>query len=101
MPSAWVRSPLAYLMLAAHYANESVKPDYSQVVLALYSSIMASLNPPQEAPKWTHTPGEILKLSMGAVEEERVRLDKIAALTSEECTFESVFVSTPLPLFVM
>ena len=51
---------------------------------------MASLNPPQAAPKWTHTPEEVLKLTKEAIAEERARLDKIAALKPEECTFESV-----------
>lgn len=53
-------------------------------------SIMTSLKPPQAAPKWTHTPEQVLKLTKEAIEEERTRLDEIGALRSEDCTFESV-----------
>ena len=53
-------------------------------------SIMTSLKPPQAAPKWTHTPEEVLKLTKEAIEEERTRLDEIGGLRSEDCTFESV-----------
>ena len=53
-------------------------------------SIMTSLKPPQAAPKWTHTPEEVLKLTKEAIEEERNRLDEIGGLKSEDCTFESV-----------
>ncbi|TBU62281.1 metallopeptidase MepB [Dichomitus squalens] len=54
---------------------------------------MASLNPPQPAPKWTHTPEEVLRLTKDAIAEERARLDKIGNLKPEECTFESVFLA--------
>ncbi|PIL22512.1 hypothetical protein GSI_15201 [Ganoderma sinense ZZ0214-1] len=56
-------------------------------------SIMTSLKPPQAAPKWTHTPEEVLKLTKEAIEEEGNRLDEIGGLRSEDCTFESVFLA--------
>ncbi|KAI8969624.1 Metalloprotease [Trametes punicea] len=56
-------------------------------------SIMASLNPPQAAPKWTHTPDSVLKLTKDAIAEYRALEDRVAALKPEECTFESVFLT--------
>ena len=71
-----------------HYRSQSTLSGLFSLSPA--NSIMASLNPPQAAPKWTHTPEEVLKLTKEAIEEERARQDKIAALKPEECTFESV-----------
>ena len=51
---------------------------------------MASLNPPQAAPKWSHSPEDVLALTKTAIEADRAVLDKVAALKPEECTFESV-----------
>lgn len=51
---------------------------------------MASLNPPQAAPKWTHTPEEVLKLTKDAIAEFRALEDSVAALKPEECNFDSV-----------
>ncbi len=71
-----------------HYRSQS---SFSGLFsLSPADSIMTSLNPPQAAPKWTHTPDEVLKLTKEAIEEERKRLDDIGALKSEDCTFESV-----------
>ncbi len=71
-----------------HYRSQSTLSGLFSLPTA--NSIMASLNPPQAAPKWTHTPEEVLKLTKEAIADERARLDKIAALKPEECTFESV-----------
>ncbi|KAI0771258.1 Metalloprotease [Trametes elegans] len=54
---------------------------------------MASLNPPQAAPKWTHTPEEVLKLTKEAIDKQRALEDRVAALKPEECNFESVFLT--------
>ena len=53
-------------------------------------SQMASLNPPQAAPKWTHSSEEVLALTKAAIDADRAALDKVAALKPEDCTFESV-----------
>lgn len=78
----------AVLNTLSHYRSQSTLSGLFSLPTA--NSIMASLNPPQAAPKWTHTPEEVLKLTKEAIAEERARLDKIAALKPEECTFESV-----------
>lgn len=81
----------------ARIPARALQPSYrSQSTLAgLFSlsqadSIMASLNPPQAAPKWSHTPDEVLALTKAAIDDDRAILDKVAALKPEECTFESV-----------
>ena len=51
---------------------------------------MASLNPPQAAPKWTHSPEDVLKLTKDAIADYRALEDRVAALKPEECNFESV-----------
>ncbi|KAI0822314.1 Metalloprotease [Trametes gibbosa] len=51
---------------------------------------MASLNPPQAAPKWTHTPEEVLKLTKEAIAEYRALEDRVAALKPEQCNFDSL-----------
>ena len=71
-----------------HYRSQSTLSGLFSLSPA--TSIMASLNPPQPAPKWTHTPEEVLRLAKDAIAEERARLDKIGSLKPEECTFESV-----------
>ena len=51
---------------------------------------MSALVPPQDPPSWTHTPEEVTKINNELIEEDRKRMDKIAALPESECTFESV-----------
>ena len=74
--------------ISSHYGSQSTLSGLFSLSPA--TSIMASLNPPQPAPKWTHTPEEVLRLAKDAIAEERARLDKIGSLKPEECTFESV-----------
>ena len=71
-----------------HYRSQSTLAGLFSLSQA--DSIMASLNPPQAAPKWTHSPADVLALTKAAIEEDRAVLDKVAALKPEECTFESV-----------
>ena len=71
-----------------HYRSQSTSAGLFS--LSSTNSIMASLNPPQAAPKWTHTPEEVLKLTTDAIAEYRALEDKVAALKPEECNFESV-----------
>ncbi|KAH8104630.1 metallopeptidase MepB [Cristinia sonorae] len=51
---------------------------------------MASLTPPQAAPKWTHTAQEILDLTKAAIAKHKEVEDKVAALSPEDFTFETV-----------
>ncbi|KAI0349471.1 Metalloprotease [Trametes cingulata] len=53
----------------------------------------ATLAPPQAAPKWNHTPEEVLKLTKDAIAEYRAVEDRVATLKPEECDFESVFLA--------
>ncbi|KAI0372191.1 Metalloprotease [Pilatotrama ljubarskyi] len=48
---------------------------------------------PQAAPKWTHAPEDVLRLTEEAIAEDKATEDRIAALKPEECTFESVFLA--------
>ncbi|KAI0372212.1 Metalloprotease [Pilatotrama ljubarskyi] len=57
---------------------------------------MATLTPPQAAPRWTHAPEEVLKLTKDAIMEYRATEDRVAALRPEECNFESVFLALAL-----
>lgn len=54
---------------------------------------MSSLVAPQPPPAWKHTPEEVLLLTNKAIEQAKLGLDKIAALDSKDCTFESVGIS--------
>lgn len=54
---------------------------------------MSSLEPPQPPPTWKHTPEEVLDLTNKALEKAKQALDKVAALDSKDCTFETVSVS--------
>ena len=55
---------------------------------------MASLVPPQPAPKWTHTAQEILDLTKAAIAKHKEAEDKVAGLSPEESNFESVRIQT-------
>ncbi|KAJ8501920.1 hypothetical protein ONZ51_g322 [Trametes cubensis] len=57
---------------------------------------MATLTPPQAAPKWTHTPEEVIRLTKEALAKYSIIEDSVAALTPAECTFESVFLALAL-----
>ncbi|OBZ71150.1 Thimet oligopeptidase [Grifola frondosa] len=57
------------------------------------NSRMASLNPPQASPTWTHSAADVLALTKDAIQQERVLHDKVAALAPADCNFESVFVA--------
>ena len=72
----------------SHYRSQSTLSGLFSLSPA--DSIMASLNPPQAAPKWTHTPEDVLKLTEDAIAEYRALEDRVAALKPEECNFESV-----------
>ncbi|KAI0322042.1 hypothetical protein OF83DRAFT_1274330 [Amylostereum chailletii] len=50
---------------------------------------MASLTPPQPAPRWTHSAEEITRLTKEAIETARVLQDRIGKLAPEDCTLES------------
>ncbi|TFY78786.1 hypothetical protein EWM64_g5225 [Hericium alpestre] len=52
---------------------------------------MPALVPPQDAPKWTHSAEDIIKLTKEAIEGERQLHDKVAGLSPEQCTYGSVF----------
>lgn len=51
---------------------------------------MASLNPPQATPKWTHVPDDVLALTKAAIDTHRNALDQIATLSPEDSNFSSV-----------
>ena len=51
---------------------------------------MATLTPPQAAPKWTHTPEDVLRLTKEALAQYSAIEDSVAALAPTECNFESV-----------
>ena len=51
---------------------------------------MATLTPPQTAPKWTHTPEDVIRLTKDALAEYSATEDSVAALAPAECNFESV-----------
>ncbi|KAF8631796.1 hypothetical protein AX17_005011 [Amanita inopinata Kibby_2008] len=52
-----------------------------------------SLTPPQPAPAWNHTPEDISKLTSELITKDRTLQDKIGALKSEECNFQTVFLA--------
>ncbi|KAF7314180.1 Thimet oligopeptidase [Mycena kentingensis (nom. inval.)] len=52
-----------------------------------------AMTPPQPPPSWTHTPADVLRLTKEIIEKDKAINDKIAALPSAECNFESVFVA--------
>ncbi|KAH9891674.1 Metalloprotease [Cubamyces lactineus] len=54
---------------------------------------MATLTPPQAAPKWTHTPEDVIRLTKDALAEYSATEDSVAALAPAECNFESVFLA--------
>lgn len=57
------------------------------------AAAMSSLEPPQPPPTWKHTPEEVLDLTNKALEKAKQALDKVAALDSKDCTFETVSAS--------
>ncbi|KZV76419.1 Metalloprotease [Peniophora sp. CONT] len=48
---------------------------------------------PQATPKWAHTPEEIAQAAKDAIDADRELQDRVAALSPDECNFESVFVA--------
>ena len=78
----------AVLNTLSHYRSQSTLSGLFSLPTA--NSIMASLNPPQAPPRWSHTPDEVLSLTKQVIADERARLDKIGALKPEECIFGSV-----------
>lgn len=54
------------------------------------SQEMASLSPPQSPPRWNHSPKEVLDLAAKAIDHAKDVLDKVGALSAQDCTFESV-----------
>lgn len=81
-------TPARALNGLAHYRSQSTLSGLFSLSTA--DSIMASLNPPQAAPKWTHTPEEVLKLTKDAIAEYRALEDRVASLKPEDCNFETV-----------
>lgn len=51
---------------------------------------MTNLTPPQAPATWTHTPEQLTKLIDETIAKDRALWDKIGSLPPEECTFESV-----------
>ena len=76
-----------------HRSQSSLASLFSSISLA-QDPVMASLTPPQPAPKWTHTAQEILDLTKAAIAKHKEAEDKVAALSPEESTFESVRFQT-------
>ncbi|GBE84946.1 Saccharolysin [Sparassis crispa] len=54
---------------------------------------MASLNPPQAPPTWTHSAADVLALTKEAIARDRELNDRIGALTPADCNFTSVFAA--------
>ncbi|KAH7885032.1 hypothetical protein F5I97DRAFT_1810510 [Phlebopus sp. FC_14] len=50
---------------------------------------MASLTPPQNAPRWNHTPEEVLQFTKDALAQNKAVADRVAALPQAECNFET------------
>ena len=53
-------------------------------------SHISTVKLPQEPLKWTHTPEEVISLTKEQIDADRKFLDRIGALSEEECNFESV-----------
>jgi hypothetical protein len=62
---------------------------------SLSTSNMSNLTPPQPPPMWTHTPEDLLRLTKGAIEEDRRVQDQVAKLPASECNFNTVSVQGP------
>ncbi|THV05254.1 zincin [Dendrothele bispora CBS 962.96] len=54
---------------------------------------MASLVPPQPAPKWSHTPSQIKQITEELISQNRKLQDAIAALPDSSCDFKTVFLA--------
>ncbi|KAF5369475.1 hypothetical protein D9758_002530 [Tetrapyrgos nigripes] len=54
---------------------------------------MASLNPPQRAPVWNHSPPQIKEITQELILQNRQLQDSIAALPKEHLDFKSVFLT--------
>lgn len=52
---------------------------------------MVSLTPPQNPPRWDHTPEEVVRLMKDAITKYKSVSDEVAALPSIECNFNTVF----------
>ncbi|KAJ7095922.1 metallopeptidase MepB [Mycena belliarum] len=52
-----------------------------------------TLSAPQPPPDWTHTPEDVSRLTKESIAKHRAVEDKIGALQSSQCTFESVFLA--------
>lgn len=84
-----ITPPQAALPPFLHRSQSSLASLFSSITSA-HDPTMASLTPPQPAPKWTHTAQEIVDLTKAAIAKHKEVEDKIAALSPVESNFESV-----------
>lgn len=52
---------------------------------------MVNLTPPQNPPRWDHSPEEVVQLMKDAIAQYKAVSDEVAALLPTECNFETVF----------
>ncbi|KAJ7935586.1 metallopeptidase MepB [Mycena leptocephala] len=71
--------------------NFGIRPSFFSTIII--TSTPMSIPPPQPPPEWTHTPDDVAKLTKQAIATHKAVEDKISALKSSECTYESVFLA--------
>ncbi|KAI9465435.1 Metalloprotease [Lactarius psammicola] len=54
--------------------------------------MVVGLTPPQPPPIWTHTPGDVIRLTREAIDKDREVQDRVAKLPASKCNFDTVFL---------
>ncbi|THH20564.1 hypothetical protein EW146_g816 [Bondarzewia mesenterica] len=77
----------------------SSRPPAQSVISFAKSHNMPQLTPPQPAPSWNHSAEDITRLTKEAIEKDRQLQDKIAALSHDQCNFESLALADGEAIF--
>lgn len=88
-PAVPHRSPHGLRSTLSSTLASTFSSGFASLALA-HDPAMAALTPPQAPPAWTHAPDDVRRLAKEVLDKDRARMDAIAALKPEECTFETV-----------